>query len=589
MLDLRRDPSRDSCSDRACKRRLQLLGVLASSIIGGLALAQPASADEGIGSAIPEPVLPAVDASTTSLPDPTHVQPEDLLPVVTVTQTEDGNLNVSVRVLSAGTDEAVTQDDSASELVSDAIVGDITDHLDATAPGETTDAREPAGTNTNVSIRVASPGDNGAVNHGSPSAAPVGAGNEEGGSSSSSSDRLLGTTPPSGGGSVDLPFSEEDSAQYQDSNSRYQSFEQSLDDPWVWRWNLTLDCFGNAMTSSTETGSAASLDWTWNWMWDWSCDTAEANGATAEAGGASDISPSIEPRPGDAAAPAPAPAQGGLASGAWAWTWTFDHCGRTTSLSTTTLSQTPLTWAWDWMWSWTCPAGAGGPAPIPTASDSSAPSATDPVAAVLPEPSVLELPVMPAIPTVPALPVMPDVPVVEVPIVAALPELPPVWVSRPDITTPPATMSPIATEVVVTIPAWPAQRAAVQIPRGALGAHPRDSDPVVLPRHANAPTWQHPRRPAREPRVRPAPEARPQATPPRHARDDASPFDLPRPLQAAGSTGTSGGVAPGALLVVIAALTGFVIFAAPELGRRIRVARGLSPRNRHRSPIDHPG
>jgi hypothetical protein len=57
------------------------------------------------------------------------------------------------------------------------------------------------------------------------------------------------------------------------------------------------------------------------------------------------------------------------------------------------------------------------------------------------------------------------------------------------------------------------------------------------------------------------------------------------------STGSSSGagIVPSSLLVGIAALAAFTIFAAPGLGRRIRVARELSPRGQDASPIDHPG
>jgi hypothetical protein len=74
------------------------------------------------------------------------------------------------------------------------------------------------------------------------------------------------------------------------------------------------------------------------------------------------------------------------------------------------------------------------------------------------------------------------------------------------------------------------------------------------------------------------------------ARPASTPLAPWAPRSSHGATSSSAsGAASSAVLVGIAALTGFVLLAAPGLGRRIRVARELSPRNLGRSPIDHPG
>ena len=56
-----------------------------------------------------------------------------------------------------------------------------------------------------------------------------------------------------------------------------------------------------------------------------------------------------------------------------------------------------------------------------------------------------------------------------------------------------------------------------------------------------------------------------------------------------GGAGTSGALVPSAPVVAVAALTTLFVLVAPGLGRRIRVARELSPRATYRSSIDHPG
>jgi hypothetical protein len=66
------------------------------------------------------------------------------------------------------------------------------------------------------------------------------------------------------------------------------------------------------------------------------------------------------------------------------------------------------------------------------------------------------------------------------------------------------------------------------------------------------------------------------------------PLDLP-PLQATSSAGVGGGGASSLLLFGVAALTGFLVLAAPGLGRRLRLARYPRPRSRNGSSIDRPG
>jgi hypothetical protein len=71
-------------------------------------------------------------------------------------------------------------------------------------------------------------------------------------------------------------------------------------------------------------------------------------------------------------------------------------------------------------------------------------------------------------------------------------------------------------------------------------------------------------------------------------RDDLLALDPRAALRTIGS-GTGAGVVPNTLLVGLAALTGDIPFAAPGPGRRVRLARELTPRSRDLSPIDNPG
>jgi hypothetical protein len=67
-------------------------------------------------------------------------------------------------------------------------------------------------------------------------------------------------------------------------------------------------------------------------------------------------------------------------------------------------------------------------------------------------------------------------------------------------------------------------------------------------------------------------------------------YGLERTLSAGGSsTPTGGGSVPSPLLFGFATPIGFIVLAAPGLGRRIRLARHPSPRSRFHSPLDRPG
>jgi hypothetical protein len=125
-------------------------------------------------------------------------------------------------------------------------------------------------------------------------------------------------------------------------------------------------------------------------------------------------------------------------------------------------------------------------------------------------------------------------------------------------------------------------------PRGpAARAHEAPSS-AALTRPTTS-RWQPPAVPTGRASSKPAAgqhSARP--APPRRARGSLSLFGEPRTSQAAGQ-GTSSGLVPSAPVVAVAALTGFFLLVAPRVGRRIRVARELSPRGTYRSSIDHPG
>ena len=312
---------------RSCRSRL--LRVVAVGVVIGLGTAGPALASDGRAPPIPpvpEPVVPVlevpqpelptvpvpdplaapgpdpvsnplpeadVDTETTSeapladpaaeanapdtAPDTPPAAPPD---VTTSTQSDGGNVNVSVRVDSPGEEAPVVQDGPDPAVVSPPAQPDITPvaGIVASEPDEpgSTDSPDafpatPTGdsTNTNVTVRVSSPGDNDPVTQTTASADPHESGGED------------GATPGDTVESTPDPLS--DSSQYQDDNSQYQSPESSPEDaPWNWTWTLTV-CDGNVLSVSDETGNKSSRDWTWNWIWNWTCDEAPASSAAPAA------------------------------------------------------------------------------------------------------------------------------------------------------------------------------------------------------------------------------------------------------------------------------------------------------------------
>lgn len=582
------------------------------------AVAPPAPASgsptDPIPVAVPElPPLPPIDETVAA-----NTGPQETPDVVTATQTEAGSINVSVRVLSPGTDGPVTQGASGSEVVSPPAEPDITAPTNI-APSTPSVPAPPAGVNTNVVIRVLSPGDNGAVTQTSDSAGGM-RDDETGVMPSSEADSSSEAEPISSASGGQASVAPTDSERYQGENSQYQSENEPPSDPWNWHWVFAIDCAGNATSSSTETGTKASLDWTWDWAWDWACISTDAgatssNGSSLESSSAADAgNTNVSVRvlsPGDnGPVTQSTTAAGGVAgdvgaaeaaptSGPWSWSWTFTFCGTTTSLSTQIESQTPLEWTWGWEWNWTCDAAVGAPPALGTATPSGAEAA--PVSASSTVIPAVQAPASPPtapaaavdVPPLPPLPAPPVVPSVDIAVVVGLgPYV--LSTALPDITLPPPSLPAVDVQVVITTaesppaPApgtGPTPTAATADPTSTVS---RDAG-AGTPTTASAVTWQPQERPRSRPSSQPtAKRASAHVASSRPARGLLPPFGQLSSSQSTGS-GTLGGRVPSAPVLAVAAPIAFFMLVAPSLGRRIRAARELSPRSTYRSSIDHPG
>jgi hypothetical protein len=577
---------------RSVRRSYRSLLVVATSALAGLTATGPAlAADEP--PAVPPPVtVPEVaDIAPPAIPIPEtppvelSEPPLDVMPEV-VTHIDPENIDVSIRILSPGEDGAVAQE-SETAVVSPASEADITETIDEVEPADAAGPESSGAVNTNVSIRVLSPGDRGEV-----AQSGAGGGEEdveaEAGSPSPRTDAASASTPPA----TDSRTAE----RYQDNNSQYQS----EDDSWNWRWNLSVDCTGNATSSSTETGRQESLIWFWEWTWEWGCAEApvvEPNGSNAPSSSPTDVAkpPGQEAITSDTAEAAADP---------WSWNWTFTFCGETRTVATRTGAGTPLIWSWDWSWTWSCGSAAeddvAAPAPPavvvppvaepPQRSEDSEESEDDSTRSLYvadePATEMLSSAWFPSFtmtggrgavttfvwPSMPEPPLELTVEVAIPPVVLPVPTAPPLTSpaipfpasgvpAEPTSVPPPAppTMRPSPGAVLPPESAWNARPEVA-----ARGAHARAHDARPA-KHAGAKSRRAHRSPA-----------------------PFLPFERRQPRQVAGSS-NAGGFVPSALLLGVAALTGFIFVAAPGLGRRIQVARELSPRGLEQSPLDRPG
>jgi hypothetical protein len=357
-------------------------------------------------------------------------------------------------------------------------------------------------------------------------------------------------------------------------------------------WVLSLDCAGNASSTSTESGYPESLVWSWEWVWEWACSGTEANESNAESGARA--SP-----PAEAGQPPQASSAGydEAVAEPWVWTWTFTFCGETRTISTLGGTGTPLTWTWDWRWTWTCPTAAAPDVQPPPAIDASPPLVTAPPAGddggESPGEAQRALQLADDSPTTSVSTVwFPSVslglglgPSVEVDIATLLPTTLEVEVAIPLVVLPATTALPLPSPAIP----FPAADVAAEPTTTSPAASPTHATidpqptPTASPRYEAQPSHAQPRahhaRPAKHTRTRAEPSKRDQQQPPLERRQSR---------QALGSS-SAGGIVPSALLFGFAALTGFIVLAAPGLGRRIRVARALRPRSLDRPPIDHPG
>ena len=553
----------------------------------------------------PPPVVPALEPTAIEVP---ALPPEIVEPPVVVTEIDAENVDVSIRVLSPGEDEGAIQED-ADSVISPELEGDIT----AAAEEAAGDADDPASStpvgavNTNVSVRVLSPGSNAGPSQSTDQDTEEGEGER---------DLAQADAEPAAPGANPAPATTtaledaQDSEQYQEPNSQYQSEDQIAGEPWNWVWTLELDCAGNPTSTSADYGDPGSLSWSWEWNWKWGCADARSGGPERSASDERAPPSTAEARPPPPTGTSSSSSSPAGASGEpWNWVWTFTFCGQTTTMSTHAGTGTPLSWTWDWTWDWTCGSA-------PAAQESTPP----PLVLPPPPPLVTTPPALPAPSnstvqgggTPDATPRADAIQLPTVSLIAILPFTVDTGLANATLELLPAPTMPLEITVDVAIPPAipPVSTVSVStvsiVPLAVFPFPPRAAPPAHGPVATSLPSGRHsttaspssgrivvgaatvPASRVRNGSTRQA-DTRSQPRVAR-ARPDSTPLAPrgPGPRHGAAST-SAGSAASSALLVGIVALAGFVFLAAPRLGRRVKVARELSPRGLDRSPLDHPG
>jgi hypothetical protein len=548
-----------------------LVGTIVAIGVG--ANATPALASDGV-----EPVAPPELSVSETIPGAPEINALETAieaaaeepPIVVDTNLEGGDIDVSVRILSPETDPDATANE-AGNAISEAFESDITaDPVLPDTPPAGAGPSDDDTLDTNIAIRILSPGRNGSVQQQSGDA------DEE-----PAAPKPKQPTPDdaqSATRGAESADGAQRASQYHADNTQYQSEGIAIADTWAWDWYLTLDCDGNVTTTSSELGTPSSRDWNWNWTWDWTCGmdgASEKSGDALQKGFDSIASVSSSGAQTSAASGGPPTASSGAsaASGAqpdpsgsrtpWLWTWSFDFCGRATTFSIPAGEQTDLEWTWNWTWAWACtsaevvssaPGGEGASGP---AADEGTPSGE----LVLPSP----------------LAIMLEQPLLEIPF------------ETPTMVGPAGFEAPMSIAPVIPLGrTFPTGTGPEHAPASGPGRAPVSAPtlttiaPVAADITTASPGSSQPER------VR-ATKTRDREAAPRPARRLPQ-LPLGPSRRAAGSSTSSSGAAPGGGAAGgVAALTGLYVLAAPGLGRRLRVVRELSPHARAEAPRDRPG
>ena len=558
---------------------------------------------------------PTIDPTAAAPTDPTQpaaadsspAEPVATEPPITVSvSAENGNVDVSVRVVSPENDAS---DSAQSQVISGGEEPDITTDAasDSHQSGSLGGAGLP-GTDTEVAVNIQSDAETGPGGRPNPTEAEE-AGND--GDTAPEAEKAAAETSTTGVSDAEVGATtpSESDAQYQASDSQYHSSSQFSSDAWIWSWYLSLDCDGTMTSLSTEMGRQSSLDWSWDWTWEWDC------GSPPHPPPIDSIEPTINSEPAtttnrsDADSESTPPADGDVVNDEpelgepWLWTWTFAFCGTTVSGTLPISAKSELEWTWVWSWTWTC-----GPESVPTSPAGTSPlddpSPAPPVGAAVNGPgeatstatapvtrwewiTSVELPTRVISPLT-----FPDLGRDDTDV--QLPALDPVILAESTSVLTEIALTPVSATgpAVSHFPvAPPASFNTRTLPSRGIhafrGSQTRvGTAPVAIGRSLSPGAQAR----AAEPRLAKASPRTKRRSPKRRFSDTPlSSWPPLSPFQAAGGPGASSGFVPSTSVLGTAALVAVIVLVAPGFGRRVSLARELRPRGTLGSSIDRPG
>ena len=299
----------------------------------------------------------------------------------TATQTDTSNLNLSVRVLSPGDDGPVTQ---ANTATANATIGSGAPGGDggiATNNNNNTDGSSALATanqlgvsNTNVAVRVFSPGDSGGVRQTNTAAAEAATDPDEGPATGPSSLRGTNATTTQSGASntnvvirVGSTGHDAGAIQTTGTNANGSDLPQNGSDTGVTvdqagrDTNLVVSINGNDLPVPLAGTNGAITVWRWTWNWD-------GRGIPTDPSSWNWNWDGTDPSPSGQGTVTTEQASAGLVAGTWIWNWAWSRpAGQTWDWAPELSLDCACVWIWDWSWNWTEePAAASTPAAEPT-------------------------------------------------------------------------------------------------------------------------------------------------------------------------------------------------------------------------------
>lgn len=274
------------------------------------------------------------------------------------TQSGVANTNVSVRVNSPGDSDTVSQTNTATATAT-AEASDLT----AATHAEST-ARQDGAANTNVSVRVFSPGDDGAVtqaNSASASATAMDAAaqaEQTGVHNTNVSIRV--ESPGSEGGATQGSSSATATDGPESAETAATTFDVESHDG-----NTEVRIGVNDPDLDDPTSDSAGLVTVWQWTWQWEYDEAlgqpvdvDQTGSDLNWGTGGDVSVTSVPLTPD------------LAPGSFVWSWDWRRDGdQTWTWNLSAPLSCSCIWIWNWTWTWNgSSVDADGTAPAATST-----------------------------------------------------------------------------------------------------------------------------------------------------------------------------------------------------------------------------